>query len=73
MGITPVDRATWLAELSRALNQAQQLLFEMDLSVDARSEMGELFSQIQAAQLEVRTLQVSRSIQPAQEISPIWT
>jgi len=73
MGITPVDRATWLSELSRALNQAQQLLFEMDLSVDARSEMGELFHRIQAAQIEVRTLQVSRSIQPTQEKSPIWT
>jgi hypothetical protein len=69
----PVDRARCLAELSRALSHAQQLLFELDLSAVARSEMGELFHQIQAAQLEVRTLQVSRSMQPTENESPIWT
>lgn len=60
--VTSVDRAQWLADLSRALSQAQQLLFEMDLSAFKQVEMGELFHQIQAAQLEARTLQLSRSV-----------
>jgi hypothetical protein len=67
--IMPIDRARWLADLSRALGQAQQLLFEMDLSAFARAELGELFHQIQAAQLEARTLQLSRSVRARREES----
>ena len=68
----PTDRDRWLAELSWALGEAQQLLFDMDLCAFGRVEAGGLFHQIQAAQFEIRTLQLSRS-EPAEEKSPIWT
>jgi hypothetical protein len=66
------DRARWLADLSQALRDAQQLLFELDLST-CRAEAGELFHRIEAAQFEVRQLQVIRSADPRGAKDPKWT
>ena len=71
--LTPSDRARWLAELSAALSDAQQLLFDLDFSVLVRSEGAELFQSIEAALIEVRSLQLSRSVCPRPEIDPQWT
>ena len=70
--VTPSDRARWLAELSAALADAQQLLFDLDFSVLVRSEGAELFQSIEAALIEVRSLQLSRSVRPRGEIGPEW-
>jgi hypothetical protein len=66
------DRARWLADLSQALRDAQQLLFELDLS-KCRAEAGELFHRIEAAQAEVRQLQLSRSCDALETKDPKWT
>lgn len=66
------DRACWLTDLSQALRDAQQLLFELDLS-KCRAEAGELFHRIEAAQLEVRQLQLTRSSEPLETKDPEWS
>jgi hypothetical protein len=71
--VTPSDRARWLAELSAALADAQQLLFDLDFSVLMRSEGAELFQSIEAALIEVRSLQLSRSVRPRPETGSEWT
>jgi hypothetical protein len=61
---TPAYRgmAVALAELSGALTEAQQLLFELDPVL--HSDTCELYQRIEAARLEVRLLQLSRSKAP---------
>ena len=69
---TPSDRARWLAEVSNALLEAQQALFDLDFSTLAQSEAADLFQSIEAALIEVRSLQLSRSVRP-REMHPEWT
>lgn len=65
----PIDspaatRAQWLAELSDALDDAQQLLMELELSRDQQALAVETFLRIEAARLEVQSLRLSRSLSP---------
>ena len=69
--IPRVDRTEWLAELSGILVEAQQLLFELDLTV-RHPVVGDLFHSIEAARLEVRLLQVSRTVDRGPENGPEW-
>ena len=69
---TPSDRARGLAEASNALLEAQQALFDLDFSILAQSEAADLFQSIEAALIEVRSLQLSRSVRP-REMHPKWT
>jgi hypothetical protein len=66
------SRKRWLIELSRALGDAQQLLFELELSAAQSARAGELFQQIAAAQMEVRSLQLSRSAGMREQNDPQW-
>ena len=66
------DRERWLAQLSGALNDAQQVLLELDLSLTSQFDAGELFYRIEAARVEVRSLQLSRSGDAGTEKHPIW-
>ena len=56
------ERARCLAELSGALTEPQQLLFELDPVL--HSDACELYQRIEAARMEVRLLQLSRSKAP---------
>jgi hypothetical protein len=69
--IPRAHRAQWLAELSDVLAEAQQLLFELDLTA-RHPVVGELFHSIEAARLEVRLLQVSRTADRGPENGPEW-
>lgn len=71
--VAAANRARWLAELSEALCEAQQLLFRLDLTGSSRSTSAELYQMIEAARLEVRSLSVSRSIKAHDENHPKWT
>jgi hypothetical protein len=59
-----VTRAQWLAELSDALDDAQQLLMELELSREEQALAVETFLRIEAARLEVQSLRLSRSLSP---------
>ena len=63
--IAAAERARWLAELSCALRDAQRLLFELDLETAVAPDAGELFQAIEAAQIEIRSLQLSRHARQA--------
>lgn len=67
------ERAQWLAELSNALNEAHQLLSGLSIRSEQRSDAVELHLRIEAARLEVQSLQLSRSLQPRQEYLAGWT
>lgn len=71
--IPSADVARWLSELLDALGHAQRALFVLDLPIGVRADAGELFQRIEAAQAEVRALQLSRSIQPRREKPPEWS
>jgi hypothetical protein len=66
------ERARWLAELSAALSEAEQVLRgfhqELNLGIEAR----ELYWRIEAARLEVQSLQLSRSLNGRKEMHPEW-
>jgi hypothetical protein len=70
--VAAAGRARWLAELSDALLEAQQLLFRLDLSGSSRSTAADLYQMIEAARLEVRSLRASRSFNPRDEKRPEW-
>lgn len=66
------ERAQWLAELSNALNEARELLTGLSIRSEQRSDAIELHLRIEAARLEVQSLQLSRSLQPRQEFTAGW-
>jgi len=68
-----VVRARWLADMSMALDEARDVLFELDLSqMPAGAATTELYRRIEAARLEVRSLRLSRSIDPCGRKAPEW-
>ena len=67
------ERAQWLAELSNALNEAHQLLTGLSIRSEQRRDAIELHLRIEAARLEVQSLQLSRSLQPRQEYAADWS
>ena len=74
VGQTPVDeRERWLSQLSGTLSDAQQVLFELDLAFPRPCDVGELFQRIEAARMEVRSLQLNRSHATSSEKHPVWT
>jgi len=70
--IAAAERARWLAELSDALCEAQQLLFRLDFAESSRSTAAELYQMIEAARLEVRSLG-RRSFASPNQKHPDWS
>nr|NUR38175.1 hypothetical protein [Sphingomonas sp.] len=66
------ERARWLAELSDVLNEAHDLLTSLNPQGEQRPDAFELYLRIEAARLEVQSMQLSRSLQPRQETGPKW-
>ena len=58
------ERGRWLAEISAALEAARDALLVLDLPAQHRKTAGDLYLSIEAAQVEVRSLRLSRSILP---------
>ena len=67
------ERARWLIDLSNALDEARHVLTSLSLSEEDYGLAMDLHVQIEAARFEVRSLRLSRSLQPSGEISPKWT
>jgi hypothetical protein len=70
--VPAVERARWLAELSDALNGANRLLAQLNLRAEQHLLARELHLRIEAARLEVQSLQLSRSLRPREESDPKW-
>jgi hypothetical protein len=71
--VPAAERARWLAELAQSLNEAQDLLGQLDWAGVKRAEALEVFLRIEAARLEVESLRLSRSLQPRLDFAPEWT
>jgi hypothetical protein len=67
------DRARWLAELADALDQAQRILFELELPGSSAADALELCTRIEAARFEVQSLRLSRSTAARRKAGPDWT
>jgi hypothetical protein len=68
--VPPAERARWLAELAQALEDAQRLFHQLDLRSMSRANASELYMRIEAARLEVHSLQLSRSLRPRAQFPP---
>ena len=67
------ERARWLADISAALEEAQRLLVALQNDLAPHVEMRELHARIGAAQVEVQSLRVSRSVAGIRYKGPDWT
>ena len=70
--VAAIGRARWLAELSRALAEAQRLLIELGCEGELRSPSSELFIRIQAAMIEVQSLRLSHAPRRREQFNPEW-
>jgi len=69
--VTAAQRARWLAELSEALGEAQQLLW--DLRPNMRDmEALDLAARVEAARAQVQSLSIARSKDTLPELPPEW-
>jgi hypothetical protein len=73
MDISAAERAQWLAELSGALDDARGIASLLELNGTSRGEALELYLRIEAARLEVQSLQLSRSLRRREELDLKWT
>lgn len=71
--VPAAERARWLAEVGAALNEAHGLLTRLPLHAEHYFLAGELHMRIEAARLEVQSLQLSRSLNPRPKSDPNWS
>jgi hypothetical protein len=67
-----VDRARWLAQLAAALDDARRVVKQLG-GDDGRIEAVELYARIEAARMEIRAMQLRRSLAGRQLFDPQWT
>lgn len=66
------DRARWLAELNRSLDQAQELAWQ--LGVEAGNvEAMELYARLELVRWEIEGLQLGRANAVAEQLGPEWS
>lgn len=73
IGMPAAERARWLAEVSNALDEARHILTTLSLPEEDYGLAMDLHIRIEAARFEVRSLRLSRSVQPRDKVSPNWT
>jgi hypothetical protein len=72
--LTAVVRARWLAELSQALDAADQVAFKIGLSSVLNSDAAELIIRLAAARVQLQSLRLSRpeDTDPQWSNPPLW-
>ena len=71
--VSAVDRASWLAELADALEQAQRLIWCIGLSAGGNAEAMELYGRLETARMEARALRLGSSEPAPRGFDPNWT
>lgn len=71
--VTVAERARWLAELSKALDDAQALASELGLPRMPNPEAVELCARLAAARAQVKGLRLARVDDAADELGPKWS
>lgn len=67
------DKARWLAELARAIDEAQQVVWRLLREHGDNSRASELYGQLEAARQEVQQLQGGVARAARLEFGPEWT
>jgi len=67
------DRARWLAELARAIDEAQQLVWRLALLRGDSVSSSEIYGRLEAARDEVQRLQRSGRQQTRLRLDHDWT
>jgi hypothetical protein len=68
-----VERARWLAELSKALDDAERTLWRLLVNPAESPVAMELYLRIEAARREVESLRVRPNHPHADQSGPLWT
>ena len=68
-----VQRARWLAELSKALDDAERTLWRLPVNPAESPVAMELYLRIEAARLEVESLRVRRNRPFEDQSGLLWT
>ena len=70
---TAEDKARWLGELARAIDEAQQIVWRLSVLRGDNPHASEIYGRLEAARDEVERLQRSASRQAKQELERHWT
>ena len=70
---TAAERARWLAELAEAIDGAKRLARTIAASDRAAAEARELFSRLEAVEIEVEALRRGGRNNMRRQIDPKWT
>lgn len=70
--LSVAERARWLAELADALEQAQQLMWNLGAEEKQAGEAFDLYARLEAARTEVQALQLSRLANARANPDPNW-
>ena len=70
--LTKIERARWLAELSRAIDEAQKLATVVGATEGKRRDAQELHAQLDAIRIEVEMLRRGRDTGARTEVDPEW-
>jgi hypothetical protein len=71
--LSAAGRAHWLAELSEALDDAQEILWRMGPRDVRHADALDLWASIEAARAEVRLLRIGRPDRAVPHFHPEWT
>jgi hypothetical protein len=71
--LSAVDRARWLAQLSEALDAADQLAFQLGPSRIQSGDAAELFMRLTAARAQLKALRLRRPDDPSGDSDPNWS
>jgi hypothetical protein len=71
--VNVADRARWLAEISDALAQAEDLLWQLAIAEARDVNVLDLSARIETAQAEARSMRIGRVDRSSIEADPKWT
>jgi len=70
--VSAADRARWLAELARVLDEAQEMMKHLVVTDARRAEALDLLARLEAARAEVQALRRGRVSELSEEFDPEW-
>ncbi|HZC38425.1 MAG TPA: hypothetical protein VE221_07095 [Sphingomicrobium sp.] len=70
--VSAAERARWLAELARVLEQAQELMTRLAVAERRKSEALDVCARIEAVRAEVESLRRGRISEAPADFGPDW-
>jgi hypothetical protein len=71
--VTAAQRARWLAELSDALEEAQELIWRLGMTGVGNVDAIDLSARLEAARAQVRSLRLGRPNELSENSNPEWS